>query len=126
YVRRTLAGEFVVTNSHLMADLVRLGLWNESLKEQIMANRGSIQAIPEIPDDLKELYRTVWEIKQKVVIDFAADRGIFIDQSQSLNLFMAKPTPASLSSALVYGHKLGLKTDATALEIPSADGAASA
>jgi ribonucleoside-diphosphate reductase alpha chain len=113
YVRRTLAGEFVVANNHLMADLVRLGLWNDHMKEQILANRGSVQAIPEIPDDLKELYRTIWEIKQKVVVDLAADRGIFIDQSQSMNLFVARPTPASLSSALVYGHKKGLKTGET-------------
>jgi ribonucleotide reductase alpha subunit len=110
YVRRTLAGEFVVANSHLMADLVSRGLWGEAIKDQIMANRGSIQAIPEIPDDLKELYKTTWEIKQKVVIDMSADRGIFIDQSQSMNIFMSKPTPANLSSALVYAHKLGLKT----------------
>ncbi|GAQ91624.1 ribonucleoside-diphosphate reductase [Klebsormidium nitens] len=110
YVRRTLAGEFVVANNHLMADLVRLGLWNDHMKDQIMANRGSIQAIPEIPDDLKELYKTVWQIKQRVVIDLAADRGIFIDQSQSMNLFWPKPTPGALSSALVYGHKKGLKT----------------
>lgn len=110
YVRRTLAGEFVVANTHLMDDLVKLGLWNDAMKDQIMTHRGSVQAIPEIPDDLKELYRTVWEIKQKVVIDMAADRGLFVDQSQSMNLFFVKPTPAALSSALVYGHKKGLKT----------------
>ena len=110
YVRRTLAGEFVVANSYLMDDLLRLELWNERMKDQILANRGSIQAIPEIPEDLKELYKTVWELKQRVLIDMSADRGIYVDQSQSMNLFFSKATPTGLSSALVYAHKLGLKT----------------
>ncbi|GAQ91760.1 hypothetical protein KFL_008480010, partial [Klebsormidium nitens] len=110
YVRRTLAGEFVVVNSHLLDDLLERGLWSEALKDKIMANRGSVKDLEEVPDDLKELYKTVWEIEQKVVIDMAADRGLFVDHSQSMNLFMARPTPAGLSSALVHAHKLGLKT----------------
>ncbi|MFM7767665.1 MAG: ribonucleoside-diphosphate reductase subunit alpha, partial [Bacteroidota bacterium] len=88
YTRRVLSGEFVVVNKHLLLDLVRLGLWNTDLKNKLIASNGSVQDIPEVPQDIKELYKTVWEIKQRAVIDMAADRGAYICQSQSLNIFM--------------------------------------
>ena len=88
YTRRVLSGEFVVVNKHLLLDLVRLGLWNSDLKNKLIASNGSVQDIPEVPQDIKELYKTVWEIKQRAVIDMAADRGAYICQSQSLNIFM--------------------------------------
>ena len=110
YSRRTLSGEFTIVNKHLLKDLVRLGLWNNQLKEKIISANGSIQNINEIPSDLKELYKTVWEIKQKVIIDMAADRGAFIDQSQSLNLFIQAPTTSKLTSMHFYTWKKGLKT----------------
>lgn len=110
YSRRTLAGEFAVVNKYLADDLLKAGLWNNKLKNKILKNRGSIQGIEEIPEDLQKLYKTVWEIKQKVLIDLSADRGVFIDQSQSLNLFFDSPTFSKLNSAHFYGWKKGLKT----------------
>lgn len=110
YTRRTLSGEFIVVNKHLLADLVRLGLWDNDMKEKIMAANGSIQQIPEIPEALKTLYKTAYEISMKTVIDQAADRGAFICQSQSLNLFMENPNFAKLSSMHFYAWKKGLKT----------------
>jgi ribonucleoside-diphosphate reductase alpha chain len=110
YTRRVLSGEFVVVNKHLLLDLVNRGLWNSGLKNKIIAANGSIQDIPEIPKDLKELYRTVWEIKQRSLIDMAADRGAFICQSQSLNLFIQDANFAKLTSMHFYAWKKGLKT----------------
>jgi len=110
YSRRTLSGEFVIVNKHLMKDLVKLGLWNDSLKNELIAANGSVQNIDVIPDNIKELYKTVWEMKMKDIIDMAADRGAFIDQSQSLNLFIENPNFAKLTSMHFYGWKKGLKT----------------
>ena len=90
YTRRTLAGEFIVINKYLMKDLQKLGIWNEDMKQQIILRNGSIQGIDDIPESIKALYKTSWEIKQKILIDMAARRGAFICQSQSLNLFMAR------------------------------------
>jgi ribonucleoside-diphosphate reductase alpha subunit len=110
YLRRTLAGEFVMVNKHLVKDLQKLGLWNPQIKTEIIRHGGSVQNIPEIPENLKAIYRTVWEIPQKSILDMAADRGAYIDQSQSLNIFMENPTQAKLSSMHMYGWKKGLKT----------------
>ncbi|MGZ3883900.1 MAG: ribonucleoside-diphosphate reductase subunit alpha [Bacteroidia bacterium] len=110
YTRRVLSGEFVVVNKHLLRDLVKLGIWNENLKNKIIAANGSVQNIPEIPENIKEIYKTVWEIKQRTIIDMAADRGAFIDQSQSLNLFIQDANFAKMSSAHFYAWKKGLKT----------------
>lgn len=110
YLRRTLAGEFVVVNKHLVKDLEKLGLWTPALKTEIIRHGGSVQNISGIPDKIKAIYRTVWEIPQKSIIDMAADRGVYIDQSQSLNIFMEDPTVAKLSSMHIYGWKKGLKT----------------
>jgi ribonucleoside-diphosphate reductase alpha chain len=105
-----LSGEFIIVNKHLLKDLVSLGLWNNDMKNRIIAANGSIQKIEEIPADIKELYKTVWEIKQRNLIDMAADRGAFICQSQSLNLFVDNPTASKLTSMHFYGWKKGLKT----------------
>ncbi len=110
YSRRVLAGEFTVLNKYLLDDLMKLGLWTPAMKNQIIAERGSVQNIASIPQDIKDLYKTVWEIKMKDLIDMAADRGAFIDQSQSFNCFVANPTPAKLTSMHFYGWKKGLKT----------------
>ena len=110
YTRRVLSGEFIVVNKHLLIDLVKLGLWNDDLKNAIMANNGSVQAIDGIPDNIKELYKTVWELSMRDIIDMAADRGIFIDQSQSLNLFVESPNMGKLTSMHFYAWKKGLKT----------------
>jgi ribonucleoside-diphosphate reductase alpha subunit len=110
YVRRVLSGEFIIVNKHLLKDLVQLGLWNDTMKNKIIAANGSIQNINEIPADIKALYKTVWEIKQRHLIDMAADRGAFICQSQSLNLFVDNPTVAKLTSMHFYSWKVGLKT----------------
>ena len=110
YSRRVLSGEFIIVNKHLLKDLVSLGLWNNDMKNRIIAANGSIQKITEIPADLKDLYKTVWEIKQRNLIDMAADRGAFICQSQSLNLFVDNPTTSKLTSMHFYGWKKGLKT----------------
>jgi len=110
YLRRTLAGEFVVVNKHLVEDLKRVGLWSKEMKDLMVKAGGSIQNIVDIPEDIKKLYKTVWEISQKCIIDMAADRGRFIDQSQSMNLFMESPTLSKLSSMHMYAWKAGLKT----------------
>jgi ribonucleoside-diphosphate reductase alpha chain len=110
YTRRTLSGEFIVINKHLLRDLVKLDLWNEEMKNRLIAANGSIQNIPEIPDNLKELYKTAWEISQKSILEMAADRGAFICQSQSLNVFMENANFAKLTSMHFYGWKKGLKT----------------
>ncbi len=110
YTRRVLSGEFIVVNKHLLRDLTDLGIWNDSMKNKLMAANGSIQDIEEIPDNLKELYKTVWELKMKDIIDMAADRGAYIDQSQSLNLFIENPNFGKLTSMHFYSWKKGLKT----------------
>jgi ribonucleoside-diphosphate reductase alpha chain len=110
YTRRTLAGEHIVVNKHLMRDLVRLGLWNEEMREAIMAANGSVQGIEDIPQNVRDIYKTAYEISQKVIIDMSADRGAFICQSQSLNVFMESPTFAKLSSMHFYAWQKGLKT----------------
>ena len=110
YVRRTLAGEFIVLNKYLVRDLIQAGLWDKKLKNEILRQNGSIQNIPEIPDDLKKLYKTVWEMSQRSIIDMARDRGIYVCQSQSMNLFVDDPTNARMSSIHMYAWKQGLKT----------------
>ncbi len=110
YSRRVLSGEFIIVNKHLLKDLVKLGIWNDKLKNKIIAANGSVQNIAEIPDNIKALYKTVWEISQKVIINMAADRGAYICQSQSLNLFVQDANFAKLSSMHFYGWKAGLKT----------------
>jgi ribonucleotide reductase alpha subunit len=109
YLRRTLAGEFVMVNKHLVKDLQEINKWNPQIKTEIIRNGGSVQGL-NIPSNLKQIYRTVWEIPQKSIIDMSADRGAYIDQSQSLNIFMENPTLAKLSSMHLYGWKKGLKT----------------
>ena len=109
YLRRTLAGEFVMLNKHLIKDLQSIGRWSPEIKTEIVRQGGSVQTI-DIPDRLKEIYRTIWEIPQKSIIDMSAERGPFIDQSQSLNIFMENPTPAKLTSMHFYGWRKGLKT----------------
>jgi len=110
YTRRTLAGEFVIVNKHLMRELMERGIWSEALKQKIVAMNGSIQEIAEIPDEIKPVYKTSWELKQRTLIDMAAARGAFICQSQSLNLFVADPTYSKLTSMHFYSWKKGLKT----------------
>ncbi|UCD60924.1 MAG: ribonucleoside-diphosphate reductase subunit alpha [Flavobacteriaceae bacterium] len=110
YTRRVLSGEFIVVNKHLLEDLVKLGLWNESLKQELMRANGSIQHIDNIPQDIKELYKTVWELSMKDIIDMSRQRGYFIDQSQSLNLFMENANYGKLTSMHFYAWKSGLKT----------------
>lgn len=110
YTRSTIAGDFVVINEHMVRDLDKLGLWNKEMKDKVIFYNGSIQHIDEIPQNIKDLYRTAWEIKQKVIIDMAADRQPFVDQSQSMNLFFEEPKDKELTGAFFYGHKRGLKT----------------
>jgi ribonucleoside-diphosphate reductase alpha chain len=110
YSRRVLSGEFTVVNKHLLKDLIDLGIWNDTIKDKIIAANGSVQNIDEIPDHLKDLYKTVWEIKQRSIIDMAADRGAFIDQSQSLNIHIEDPNFGKLTSMHFYAWKRGLKT----------------
>ncbi|MDP6865599.1 MAG: ribonucleoside-diphosphate reductase subunit alpha [Candidatus Poseidoniaceae archaeon] len=110
YVRRTLSGEFIVLNKHLVNDLIAAGLWSMELKDEILRHKGSIQAIETIPEEIKALYKTTWEVKQKHVIDMAADRGAYIDQSQSMNIHMIDANAAKVSSMHFYGWKSGLKT----------------
>jgi ribonucleoside-diphosphate reductase alpha chain len=110
YTRRTLAGEFIIINKYLMKDLMKLGLWSEQLKQEIVARNGSIQGISVIPEELQLVYKTSWELKQRTLIDMAAARGAFICQSQSLNLFVADPTYSKLTSMHFYAWKCGLKT----------------
>merc|ERR1712194_26560 len=109
YVRRTLSGEFVQVNRHLLRDLIHRGLWTDELRTQLIAHNGSVQHL-DLPSELKELYKTVWEIKQRIVLDMAAARGQYIDQSQSLNIHMVDATTAKLSSMHFHGWQLGLKT----------------
>lgn len=110
YTRRVLAGEFQVVCPWLLRDLVERGLWNDEMKNMIIAHNGSVASIPNIPDEIKAIYKTVWEISQKKVIDLAADRGAFICQSQSLNIHLQAPTMGQLTSMHFYGWKKGLKT----------------
>jgi len=110
YVRRVLSGEFQVVNHHLLRDLTERGLWTEEMKNDLLAHNGSIQKIDGIPQDIKDLYKTVWEISQRIVIQMAADRGAFIDQSQSLNIHIAEPNYGKLTSMHFHAFKLGLKT----------------
>jgi ribonucleotide reductase alpha subunit len=110
YARRVLAGEYVVVNKYLVKNLMEIGIWSENLKQQIIAQNGSIQGIKEIPEDIQAIYKTSWEIKQRTLIDMAAARGAFICQSQSLNLSMENPTYAKLTSMHFYAWKQGLKT----------------
>jgi ribonucleoside-diphosphate reductase alpha chain len=120
YTRRVLSGEFIVVNKHLLEDLVELGLWNDGLKQEIMRANGSIQDIEIIPQDIKELYKTVWELSMKDIIDMSRHRGYFIDQSQSLNLFMEGATMAKLTSMHFYAWRSGLKTGMYYLRTKSA------
>jgi len=110
YTRRVLSGEFIVVNKHLLHDLIDLGLWNDDMKNALMASNGSVQHIEGVPENLKAIYKTVWEISMRDILDMAADRGIFIDQSQSLNLFMEAPNMGKLTSMHFYAWKKGLKT----------------
>jgi ribonucleoside-diphosphate reductase alpha chain len=110
YVRRTLSGEFIVPNRHLIKDLIKLGIWSLEMKDEILRHKGSIQNIEGIPQNIKDLYKTTWEIKQKHVIDMAADRGAYIDQSQSMNIHMIDANAAKVTSMHFYGWKKGLKT----------------
>ena len=110
YVRRTLSGEFIVLNKHLVNDLISAGLWSMELKDEILRHKGSILGIEGIPDNIKALYKTTWEIKQKHVLDMAADRGAYIDQSQSMNIHMIDANAAKVSSMHFYGWRSGLKT----------------
>jgi len=123
YTRRVLAGDFMVVNKYLVDDLVKLRLWNSWTREQIVAHNGSIQNIEEIPDDLKELYKTAWEIPQKTLINMSRDRAPFICQSQSLNLFLTEPTYAKISSMHIYAWKQGLKTGCYYLRTKAASSA---
>ena len=120
YTRRVLSGEFIVVNKHLLEDLVNLGLWNEDLKQELMRANGSIQQLDNIPDEIKELYKTAWELSMKDIIDMSRQRGYFIDQSQSLNLFMEGATMAKLTSMHFYAWKSGLKTGMYYLRTKSA------
>jgi ribonucleoside-diphosphate reductase alpha chain len=110
YSRRTLGGEFIVINKHLVYDLIKIGLWNDDIKKKLIIENGSIQNIPEVPTELKEVYKTVWEMSQKKILQMAANRSVFIDQSQSLNLFIDNATKPKLLAAHLFGWKLGLKT----------------
>lgn len=110
YTRRTLSGEFIIANKHLMKDLIDLGLWNENMRQKLIATNGSVQAIPEVPQNIKDIYKTVWEISQKAIIDMSADRGAYICQSQSLNIHLKDPNFGKLTSMHFYAWKKGLKT----------------
>ena len=110
YTRRVLSGEFIIVNKYLLRDLVNRGLWDNNMKDKIITANGSIQDIAEIPQEIKDLYKTVWEIKMRNIIDMAADRGAYICQSQSLNLFINSPNASKLTSMHFYAWKKGLKT----------------
>ena len=110
YVRRVLSGEFIVVNKHLLKDLITLGIWNDQLKNELIIANGSVQNIPNIPDNIKKLYRTVWEIPQKHIIEMAAERAPFVCQSQSLNLHIANPDYGKITSMHFYAWRKGLKT----------------
>jgi ribonucleoside-diphosphate reductase alpha chain len=119
YTRRVLSGEFIVVNKHLLNDLVKRGLWNETLKQELMRHNGSVQGL-DIPQDLKELYKTVWEMSMKDIIDMSRQRGYFVDQSQSLNLFMQDANYSKLTSMHFYAWQSGLKTGMYYLRTKSA------
>ena len=110
YTRRTLSGEFIVVNKHLMKDLIELGLWNDTMRNRLISTNGSVLSVPGIPQNIKDLYKTVWEISQKIIIDMSADRGAYICQSQSMNIFMQDPNFGKLTSMHFYAWKKGLKT----------------
>jgi len=110
YTRRTLSGEFIIANKHLMRDLNGLGLWSETMRQKLVSANGSVQAIAEIPQNIKDIYKTVWEISQKAIIDMSADRGAYICQSQSLNIHITNPNFGKLTSMHFYAWKKGLKT----------------
>jgi ribonucleoside-diphosphate reductase alpha chain len=110
YKRSTLSGEFIQINKYLVDDLIEREIWNEEIRNKIISNNGSIQNIPEIPDDIKALYKTVWELSQKIIINMAADRGPYVCQSQSMNLYIKDPNAAKLTSAIFHAWKSGLKT----------------
>jgi ribonucleoside-diphosphate reductase alpha chain len=110
YIRRTIAGEFMILNKHLMKDLNTIGIWNEETKNNILFNKGSVNNLKELPICLKNIYKTVWEIKQKKIIELSAERGPFVCQSQSLNLWLNEPNFNSLTTLHFYGWKKGLKT----------------
>jgi ribonucleoside-diphosphate reductase alpha chain len=110
YTRRTLSGEFIIANKHLMKDLISAGLWSETMRQKLIAANGSVQDIAEIPQNIKDIYKTVWEISQKAIIDMSADRGAFICQSQSLNIHLTNPNFGKLTSMHFYAWKKGLKT----------------
>lgn len=120
YTRRTLSGEFVVVNKYLLQDLIELGLWNNTMKDRLIAANGSIQNFPDLPDDIKDLYKTSWEISQRVIIDMAADRGAFICQSQSMNVFLENANFGKLTSMHFYSWEKGLKTGAYYLRTKAA------
>jgi ribonucleotide reductase alpha subunit len=110
YSRRTNAGEFIIANKYLMNDLIRIGKWNEAVKQNIIANNGSIQQLTDIPQEIRDKYKTVWELSMRTLIDLAADRGAYICQSQSLNLWMETPTREKLTAMHMYAWSKGLKT----------------
>lgn len=110
YTRRTLSGDFIVANKHLMRDLIKAGLWSENMRQKLISTNGSVQSIPEIPQNLKDIYKTVWEISQKAIIDMSADRGAYICQSQSLNIHLTDPNFGKLTSMHFYAWRKGLKT----------------
>jgi ribonucleoside-diphosphate reductase subunit M1 len=110
YNRRVLAGEFTVVNKHLLRELTSMGIWTDSIRNRIIADRGSVQNVSEIPKDIRDIYKTVWEIPQRVILDMAADRGPYICQSQSLNIHIAEPNSSKLTSMHFYAWKKGLKT----------------
>lgn len=120
YTRRVLSGEFIVVNKHLLEDLVNLGMWNENMKQELMRANGSIQHIETIPQEIRDLYKTVWELSMKDIIDMSRHRGYFIDQSQSLNLFMENANYSKLTSMHFYAWKSGLKTGMYYLRTKSA------
>ncbi len=123
YTRRVLSGEFVIINKHLVSDLIDLGIWNDNIKDKIILNNGSVQGIEEIPTDIQEIYKTVWEIKQRNLIDMAADRGVYICQSQSFNIHIQDVNFAKLTNVHLYGWKKGLKTGMYYLRTKAATGA---
>jgi len=110
YLRRTMAGEFVVVNQHLIKKLKEINMWNKHVKDAIIRSGGSVQGFEELPQKIKDVFKTVWEISQKSIIDMAADRGAFICQSQSMNLFLESPTVSKISSMHMYAWNKGLKT----------------
>lgn len=110
FMRSTLSGDFPIVNKYLIEDLGKLNLWNENVKNEILSNKGSVQNILSIPEDIRKVYKTIWEIPQKVLLEMSRDRGYFVDQSQSLNVYMENANIAKLSSMHFYGWSLGLKT----------------